>query len=127
MAIVHAWVARAILDGEKTIESRFGRDRRPPFGRIARGDTIYFRVAGAGYAVRCTVARVESHEHATPKLVADIEARMRDRIGGDDVYWKKARRARCVTLAHLRNIEAVSDGPSLDRQAGDRRAWFVMG
>lgn len=127
VAIVHAWVAEAILEGRKTIESRFGKDRRPPFGRLSRGDTIYFRVAGGGYAAKCRVKRVESHQYATPDLVADIEARHREHIGGDDRYWSAARRARCITLAHLHRVEAIDEGPDLDRQRGDRRAWFVIG
>lgn len=127
VAIVHAWVAQAILDGTKTIESRFSRDKRPPFGRIAKGDTIYFRVAGGGYAVRCTVQKVECREAATPGLIEDIESKHRDRIGGDDAYWLAARRARCVTLVHLHRCAAIEDGPTLDRQRGDRRAWFVIG
>ena len=126
VAIVHAWVARALLDGTKTIESRFGRDKRPPFGRIAKGDTVYFRVAGGGYAVRAVVTRVQHFEDLSPKRVAELESRHRSAIGGDDAYWASARQARCGTLVHLRRCEAVDHGPELDRQRGDRRAWFVL-
>jgi hypothetical protein len=127
VAIVHPWVARAILAGTKTIESRFSRDTRPPFGRIARGDVLYLRVAGGGYAVQAKARMVRFLEDLTPDLVARIEAELRDQIGGDDAYWRAARAARYATLVHLGRREAVSDGPSLDRQRGDRRAWFVLG
>jgi ASC-1-like (ASCH) protein len=32
-----------ILSGEKTIESRWYRNRKPPFKTIAPGDTVYFK------------------------------------------------------------------------------------
>ncbi|UYV12161.1 MAG: ASCH domain-containing protein [Phycisphaera sp.] len=127
VAIVHPWVAEALLAGTKTIESRFSRDKRPPFGRIAKGADVYFRVAGGGYAVRASVGRVQSWENLTPQRVGEIEAEHRDQIGGDDAYWDAARNARCATLVHLERCEPVSQGPTLDRQRGDRRAWFVLG
>lgn len=127
VAIVHAWVARALLDGTKTIESRFSRDKRPPFGRIDRGATIYFRVAGGGYAAKARVARVQCIEDLTPEMVDEIEADYRDQIGGDDDYWQAARGARCVTLVHLSGCTTATRGPTLDRHKGDRRAWFVLG
>lgn len=127
VAIVHPWVAEALLAGTKTIESRFSRDKRPPYGRIASGADIYFRVAGGGYAVRSSVKRVQCLEGLTPARVAEIEAEHRDQIGGDDAYWEAASGARCATLVHLGRCERVSEGPELDRQRGDRRAWFVLG
>ena len=125
VAIVHPWVAEALLAGEKTVESRFSRDRRPPFDRVVRGDTVYFRVTGGGYAVRAVVDRVECHEALTPAQVEQIESELRSRIGGDDAYWESARAARCATLVHLRDCIGVETGPQRDRQPGERRAWCV--
>lgn len=126
VAIVHPWVIEALLAGRKTIESRFSRDKRPPFGRVEAGQRIYFRTTGGGYAARARIAEAECLEGLTEARVAKIEAEHRSAIGGDDAYWKSARRARCVTLVHLHDCEAVGRGPSLDRQRGDRRAWFVL-
>lgn len=127
VAIVHPWVAEALLAGAKTIESRFSRDKRPPFGRVDKGADVYFRVAGGGYAVRASVRRVQCLDNLTPQRVSEIEAQHRDQIGGDDAYWEAARAARCATLVYLSRCEPVSQGPTLDRQRGDRRAWFVLG
>lgn len=126
VAIVHPWVIDALLTGQKTIESRFSRDKRPPFGRIKKGHCVYFRATGGGYEARARASRVQCLEDLTPRLVDQIAAEHRDRIGGDDAYWEGVREARCVTLVHLTGCEAVSHGPSLDRQRGDRRAWFVL-
>lgn len=126
VAIVHPWVIDALLAGTKTIESRFSRDRRPPFGQVSPGETVYFRVAGGGYAARATVKKVEAYEQLTPALVSRLETKLRKRIGGDNAYWLAARRARCATLLHVHACEATRDGPELDRQRGDRRAWFVL-
>lgn len=127
VAIVHPWVIDALLDGRKTIESRFSRDKRPPFGRLERGQWIYFRAIGGGYAARARVARVQCLENLTPSQITDLRAEHGRAIGGDGAYWDSVRSARCVTLAHLERCEAVEQGPALDRQRGDRRAWFVLG
>lgn len=37
-----------ILSGEKTIESRWYRTRRAPWGGIRAGDTVYFKDSGPG-------------------------------------------------------------------------------
>lgn len=127
VAIVHAWVARALIEGHKTVESRFSRDRRAPFGRIGVGDTVYFRVAGGTYAARALVERVLCEDGLTPRRVRAIEVLHRASIGGDDEYWRMVRGARCVTLLWLTGCCGVESGPFLERARGDRRAWFVLG
>ncbi|NRA57268.1 MAG: hypothetical protein HRU13_04015 [Phycisphaerales bacterium] len=126
VALVHPWVVDALLAGKKTIESRFSRDRRPPFDRVAKGDVVHFRVTGGGYAARAVVAKVECHDSLTPEKVLQIESDLRSSIGGEDEYWQAARSARCATLVHLVQCVGVEAGPRLDRQPGDRRAWFVL-
>ncbi|MEO1007241.1 MAG: hypothetical protein AAFX79_01610 [Planctomycetota bacterium] len=125
VAIVRPWVADAILGGSKTIESRFSRTRREPFGCLEIGEQVYFRVTGGGYVLRASVVDVASYEGLDAAAVADIEANHRAAIGGDDAYWEVARRARFATLAWLGDIHRVSTGPPLHRRPGDRRAWFA--
>lgn len=126
VAIVQPWVIDALLAGAKTIESRFSRDRRAPFDRIAKGDLVFFRETGGTYAAQAEVRSVRSFGGLTPDKVAQIEGRHRARIGGDDAFWKAARAARFATLVYLHRCQAITSGPELDRRPGDRRAWFVL-
>jgi ASC-1-like (ASCH) protein len=55
-----------ILSGHKTIESRWYATRRPPWGRVHAGDTVYFKYSGGAgerVKVRATVDRVQQFEN----------------------------------------------------------------
>jgi len=127
VAIVRPWAADAIERGDKTIESRFSRSRREPFGRVRPDDVVYFRVVGGGYRLRARVARVRSFADLLPEDVARLEARYRGAIGGDEAYWERAAAARFATLLWLADVGPRSRGPELPRRKGDRRAWFSLG
>jgi len=51
-----------ILSGEKTIESRWYRNRISPWGTINVGDTIFFKDAGRPVSARATVTQVLQQE-----------------------------------------------------------------
>jgi len=46
IAIMHDGPLDALLDGRKTIESRWSVRRSAPYGRVHSGDTIYFKRSG---------------------------------------------------------------------------------
>jgi len=47
-----------ILSGEKTIESRWYQTRRAPWGRVQKGDVIFFKDSGKRVSARANVSRV---------------------------------------------------------------------
>jgi len=46
-----------VLDGKKTVESRFGIHRRPPFGHVSEGDILLLKRSGGPVTGVCLVAR----------------------------------------------------------------------
>lgn len=48
-----------ILGGEKTIESRWYKTRRAPWGKIFAGDTVYFKNSGEAVTVKAIVEKVK--------------------------------------------------------------------
>lgn len=64
-----------ILSGQKTIESRWYRNRARPWGRVHSGDTVYFKNAGEPVTAKATVIKVLQFENLTPAKTRKILAK----------------------------------------------------
>ena len=69
-----------ILDGRKKIESRWGKFRCAPWGKVNIGDTIYFKNSGEPVIVRAKVKKIKAFDNLDPQKVQDILWK----YGGDD-------------------------------------------
>jgi len=61
-----------ILSGEKTIESRWYRSRRPPWNCVRPGDTVYFKNSGGPVTAKASVRRVRQFSGLTPGMVGKL-------------------------------------------------------
>jgi ASC-1-like (ASCH) protein len=61
-----------ILSGEKTIESRWYKNRYKPWGQIAAGDIVYFKDSGEPVTIKTTVSKVLQLDGLTPKKVKKL-------------------------------------------------------
>lgn len=57
VAIIDAHAGRELLAGRKRVESRFSRQRRAPYGQVARGDQVVFKLVGGPLIGQARVAR----------------------------------------------------------------------
>lgn len=60
-----------ILLGEKTIESRWSQTKKAPFGRVKKGDTIYFK-EGRLVSLKAKVSQVLQFEDLNDKKKKEI-------------------------------------------------------
>ena len=65
-------LTRKILTGEKTIESRWYKNRYKPWGEIEAGDDIYFKDSGSPVTIKATVGKVLQFDRLTPKKVKEL-------------------------------------------------------
>lgn len=128
VAIVRERFARAMLEGTKTVECRLSTQRRAPFGSVSQGDTIYFRVAGGGYALRAMVGEVRSFDSLTPEGVATLRRTYDALVQGGHDFWHAKRGSRYATLVFLRDVRPIHAGPCTSRLPGytPRSAWHVV-
>ena len=49
-----------IISGEKKIESRWYKSKRSPWGKIEKGDTVYFKDSGEPVSIKAKVKKVIS-------------------------------------------------------------------
>lgn len=61
-----------ILTGEKTIESRWYQTKRAPWGKIAAGETVYFKNSGEPVTAKATVAKVLQFKSLNPEKIKEI-------------------------------------------------------
>lgn len=106
IAIVAPETALKILRGEKTIETRFGRNRKPVASNTQIGDIIYFKAKGGDIVLRCEASAVVNHELNYSK-VADLESELWESVHGkirNADYWESHLDSKFLTLVHLSNV-----------------------
>jgi len=130
LAILTPGWSERILDGSKTIESRFTKVRCAPFGKVHEDDVVYLKESGGLVKGMFTVAKVETFENLTDAQICDLFYKeYREQIFSDlsasmqrpPEKWLTAKHA---TLIHVSNPIAFDD-PFSYRQKG-RSAWLVL-
>lgn len=61
-----------VLSGEKTIESRWYKNKRPPWGKVQAGDVVYFKDTGGPVRVKTTVEKVLQFADLTRQKTEEI-------------------------------------------------------
>jgi hypothetical protein len=112
----------AILEGRKTIESRFGVHRAAPFERVSAGDFILLKKSG-GPVVGIAIAGDASYFQLDPETLDDIRSRFAAQINAeDDKFWEERAGKRFATLIE---IDTVSKIETLEIDKRDRRGWIT--
>lgn len=113
-----------VLDGSKTIESRFSRVRCAPAGVVSSGDMIAFKRTGGPVVAACRADTVRNFDQLTPSLVEQIRAEYADALcAHDPQFWADRADTRYATLidvAHLRTVAPI------EFPKRDRRGWVVV-
>lgn len=111
-----------VLDGRKTIESRFSRVRCAPFGHVSEGDIILVKEV-AGPVCGIALARRAWFYDLVHEPLDRIRQSHGDSICGDDGFWESRRGAAFATLIELAETTAISPFPYAKR---DRRGWVSL-
>jgi ASC-1-like (ASCH) protein len=113
----------AILSGRKQIESRFTKTRRPAFGRVFGGDTLFLKESGGPVCAMATVAEVKNFENLTPKKIIELKHQYRRYIGGSDELWQSKMDSRFCFLVWLKDIRTIEP---VRIHKKDWRAWVIL-
>ncbi|MHC4483289.1 MAG: ASCH domain-containing protein [Planctomycetota bacterium] len=113
----------AILDGRKTIESRFTMTRRAHFGRVLPGDKLFLKESSGPVCATATVASVKNFENLTPKQIIEIKRQYNHLIVGSKEIWLSKANCRFGMLVWLKNVERIEPVRISKR---DWRAWVVL-
>jgi hypothetical protein len=111
-----------VLNGRKTVESRFSRNRCAPFGEVGDGDIILIKEVSGPICGLALAKQARFYDLANDSLDS-LKQRYGAPICADDEFWESRRDAAYATLIEL--SEPASIDPLLcDKR--DRRGWVSL-
>jgi len=113
-----------VLDGRKTVESRFSVHRRPPFGCVRSGDLVLIKESGGPVVAAAEVSNVWYYQ-LDPSSWDFIRSRFGEQLCMDDSEFWKSKASSCfVTLMQFARVDKLDP---LNCSKRDRRGWVVLG
>ena len=119
-----------IVSGEKIIESRWSKNKSTPWGKIEKGDTIYFKNSGELVSVKARVKKVLKFECLNPQKVREIL----NRYGQDDGieksqipdFFKLFKDKKYCLLIFLKNPKKIKPFEINKKGFGMMSAWLCI-
>jgi hypothetical protein len=111
-----------VLNGRKTVESRFSRVRCAPFDLVSEGDVILLKQVGGPICGLVLAKRAWFYE-LDKQVLAGIRKTYDSTICADDEFWRSRRNASYATLIELAEPTAIPATPCDKR---DRRGWVTL-
>jgi ASC-1-like (ASCH) protein len=113
----------SIMEGKKTIETRFAKRPCAPYQRIAAGDIIVLKRAAGRIVGVCMAERVWFY-----RLDVESFSRIKQTFGSaicpaDESFWDACKQSTVATLILVSNVAAASNVQFKKR---DRRGWVVF-
>lgn len=120
-----------ILSGRKTIESRWYVSKVAPWGRIVKGDTVYFKESGCPVTAKSCVAKVTQYDNLNPEKVIEIVTKYGKQIAPnltkkEFLAWVQNRSdKRYCILVFLQDIAKIPPFNIDKKGFGSASAWLV--
>jgi hypothetical protein len=111
-----------ILDGQKTVESRFSMRAMPPYGRVGQGDIVLLKQSGGPIVGAFSAAAVWSYE-LDPDSWRDLRQDFAEALCAQAGFWEQRSTAAFATLIRVADVRRM---PPIDVPKRDRRAWVVL-
>jgi hypothetical protein len=113
---------RFVLEGKKTVESRFSLNRHAPYEQVHNGDLLVLKKSSGPICGLCRVSHVWYYR-LDPSSWAEIEGHAAALCMDESPFWANKRKASFATLMRIEKVMPVSDIP-IDK--GDPRSWVVL-
>lgn len=112
-----------ILEGRKTVESRFGVHRRAPYGQVAPEDVILLKRSGGPVTGICLVSDVWFY-NVNVESWQDLRTEFAEALCAQDPeFWETRKNASFATLMRLSYVRSI-DPVAVPKK--DRRGWVVL-
>jgi hypothetical protein len=112
-----------VLDGSKTVESRFSVNRCAPFGKVSQGDVVLLKRAGGPVVGIARVRSVWSYELDESSWAVIRERFAKALRAQDPAFWERRKGAAYATLMLLDQVLALDP---VEWEKRDRRGWVVV-
>lgn len=119
-----------ILDGRKRIESRWGKNRSVPWGKIFKDDFVYFKNAGEDVIAKAKVFKVKKFESLDRETVKSILKKYGGKGGiavnsvKETLAWTRGKKY--CTLIFLKDAVAIKPFKVNKKGFGSSCAWMTV-
>jgi len=113
----------AILNGTKTVESRFTITNRPPFGRISIGDKLFLKLSSGPVRATANVSKLKSFDNLTPKTIEELKKQFNQYILAANEYWLNKLNSNFGVLIWLKDVKTIKPR-TINKK--DWRAWVLL-
>jgi len=119
-----------ILTGEKKIESRWYKNKYPPWNNIKKGEIIYFKDSGCPVNVKAEVEKVIQFSDLNSEKVKEIldEYGEQDGLNTNEIpnFFEIFKDKKYCMLIFLKNAEEIEPFKINKEGFGMMSAWLVM-
>ena len=112
-----------ILNGQKTVESRFSTRRFAPYRRVRRGDVVLLKESGGPIVGLCQILSAWFYELDPDSWKTIRKDFTRALCAQDPAFWKEREKATFATLMRIQHVKEVSPIRYTKR---DRRGWVIL-
>ncbi|WP_439880934.1 ASCH domain-containing protein [Pontibacter sp. MBLB2868] len=113
-----------ILDGQKTLESRFSVNQTSPYKKVGKGDIILIKKSGGPIVGVCRVTEAWSYE-LDKSLWEEIKGvHAKALCINNPEFWERKKNANYATLMKITNVKLLEQ--SINFIKADRRGWIVL-
>ncbi|KKQ66055.1 MAG: hypothetical protein US86_C0007G0100 [Candidatus Daviesbacteria bacterium GW2011_GWA2_38_24] len=130
LAIFTPNAVKQILEGKKTIETRFSQKRIAPFGSLSVGDIVYIKPSGKDVVGQFVVKKILYFEGLSTEDWLMIKGYYGKNLSlgsgeADEQYFKSKELARFGTIIYIGRVEQFITSP-ISIQKSDQRGWVVL-
>lgn len=123
LAILREPYLSFIMEGKKTIETRFAKRACPPYQSVSNGDVVVLKRAAGEIVGVCTVEQVWYYR-LNPGSLDSIRERFGTAIcPANGTFWEERKQASVATLMMVGNVAEVEE---VEVKKRDRRGWVVF-
>jgi len=124
LVVIHQRYLTAMLAGEKCMECRLSRLRKPPFEEVAAGDVLWLKPPSRPICAMASVGDCQFRELYPGEVLADVVAPFVTAIAADAGFFDDAEpSARFLSLISLTKVVSLAPIAVSKR---DQRAWVVL-
>ncbi len=119
-----------ILFGKKKIESRWYKSKYSPWGKIKKGDIVYFKDSGEPVSIKAKVEKVITFSDLTPKKIKQILNKYAKDDGIDKnqlpKFFKRFKDKKYCLLIFLKDPKKIKPFYINKTGFGMMSAWLVV-
>lgn len=123
LAVVNEPYLRFILQGPKTIESRFVMHRTAPYRQVSPGDIVLMKRAGQAVQAYFIAGEAMDYE-STPEILGRLRETYSEAICADADFWRVRADKRYITLISIRTVGRMQTPLAVVKR--DKRAWVTI-